>query len=63
MTTNPVFTVRNAEGQYLGSYRAKNAAQALQRFRDEQAAQAAMFRKSMPMPKFEGLTAKVEASE
>jgi hypothetical protein len=39
----PVFTVRNASGQFLGTYRAKNARQAIQKLVDEQATYNATF--------------------
>lgn len=56
-----VYTVRNAQGQYLGDFRAKTDKQAIQRFLDSQNTLAATFRKSMSVPVFVGLKAKVES--
>lgn len=55
-----VYTVRNAQGQYLGDFRAKTDKQAIQKFLDSQMALAATFRKSVPMLKFDNLSARVE---
>jgi hypothetical protein len=44
-----VWTVRNKVGQYIGSYRAYTAEQAISRFVQAQASTAATFRKSQPL--------------
>ena len=46
--TPKIFTVRNAAGQFLGTYLALTAEQAMQRHRDEQLVTAATFRRSQP---------------
>lgn len=57
----PVFTVRNTAGQFIGTYRAKNAYAAISRVLEEQAVTAQTFRKSQPMTvRREDFTAKVE---
>lgn len=63
MTVYPIFTVRNAQGQYLASYRAKNAAAAIERLKQDDRNTASTFRKSQPANKFEGLTATVEDTQ
>ena len=56
-----VWTVRNADGQYLGNYRTYTSDQAIQRLKDEQLALASTFRKSHGVLRgMDGLTAKVE---
>lgn len=52
-----IYIVRNAIGQFLGTYFAKNEQQAIQRFFDGERAMSSTFRKSVRMPKYEGLTA------
>ncbi|MET0529226.1 MAG: hypothetical protein ABW003_12985 [Microvirga sp.] len=52
-----LYEVRNAKGQYLGTYRAKTAALAIQRHKDEQLATAATFRKSQPAGRMNDLRA------
>ena len=60
MAIFPIYTVRSDKGQFLGTYRAKNAKHAIQRFMDGQRELSATFRKSCPMPTFSGLTATIE---
>ncbi len=57
--TAQLFTIRNASGQFLGTYRRMTAKQAIQAFLDDQISYASTF-KSCGMPKFEGLTAATE---
>lgn len=51
-----IFVVRNAGGQYLGSYYAKDEKHAVQRFFDGERAMSSTFSKSIRMPKYEGIT-------
>lgn len=56
-----VWTVRNAQGQYMGSYYAYTAEQAISRVIADDNRVASTFRKSQPASiKRDGLTAKVE---
>jgi hypothetical protein len=55
-----LFTVRNASGQFLGTYRAQTSAQANQRLKDEQATYCSTFRRSGTRVSFEGCTAAAE---
>ena len=57
-----IFTVRDASGHFLGTYRALTAQQAISRLVSDQATTAATFRKSQPVAHFNGLTACVEKS-
>lgn len=60
--TAQLFVVRNALGEFLGTYRRLTAAQAIQAFRDDQIAQVSAFRRSAKLHPLSvhGLTAKVE---
>lgn len=60
MALYPLYIVRNAQGQYLGTYRAKNAQAAIQRHIDQDRATASTFRKSQPATKWVGLTAALQ---
>lgn len=55
-----IFTVRDASGDFLGTYRAMTAQQAINRLVSDQAATAATFRKSQPAIPLGNLTASVE---
>jgi hypothetical protein len=57
MVLNKLFEVRNSSGQYLATYRAKNAASAIERLKQDDRNTASTFRKSQPATKFQGLTA------
>lgn len=54
-----VYTVRNAAGQFLGTYRANSAVQAIRRHKDGQAAYFSTFRGAF---KDCGYSAKVEGT-
>ena len=56
-----IYTVRNASGQRLGAYRAKSAAEAIQRLHDDQM-QTASFFKHQIAKGLDKLTAKIEAA-
>ena len=58
--TAEIYTVRNAEGQFAGTYRAANAKAAIAAFEREQAQYAATFRKSATRISSSGFTATVE---
>lgn len=60
--TMQMFTVRNASGQFLGTYRALTARQAISHLVRDQTATASVFRKSQPAVAFRELTASVEAA-
>jgi len=55
------FTVRNASGQFLGTYKRQTAQQAIQSFIDDQRAYFSTFRTRQAL-NFTGLTARVEDS-
>jgi hypothetical protein len=59
MTTIRSFTVRNASGQYLGTFNRYTANQAIQAFIDSQRAYFSTFRTRQVL-NFTGLTARVE---
>lgn len=48
MSLHPIWTVRNLKGQFIGTFRAKTADQAISRLIDEQSRTAATFKKSQP---------------
>lgn len=52
-----LFELRNARGQYLATYRAKNAAAAIERLKQDDRKPASTFRKSYRASNFEGVTA------
>lgn len=56
-----MFTVRNAKGQYLGTFAAYTAEAAIQRLIASDRSTASTFRKSQPATIWTGLTAKVES--
>jgi hypothetical protein len=53
-----MFELRDAKGHFLATYRAKNAAAAIERLKQDDRNTASTFRKSQPASKFEGVTAK-----
>lgn len=55
-----VYTVRNASGQFIGTYRATSAQAAIQAFEREQNTYQATFRRSAPRLSTVGFTASVE---
>jgi hypothetical protein len=56
-----IYTVRDASGQFLGTYRASNAKHAIGRYVDEQRAYTSVFKGGKPV-RTECLTATVEPS-
>jgi hypothetical protein len=53
-----MFELRNANGQFLATYRAKNADAAIERLKMDDRRPASTFRKSYKASNFEGVTAK-----
>ena len=51
-----LFEIRNEQGQYLATYRAKNALAAVERLKRDDRSPASTFRKSYSASKFENLT-------
>ena len=57
-----IFTVRTANGGFVGTFRAMTAQQAIKRAVNGLAETAQTFRRSQPMPSVQGFTASVEAA-
>jgi hypothetical protein len=57
-----LYTVRNASGQFLGTYRTVSAARAIQALRDEQAQTASFFRGQIAKG-LDNLTATIEPKD
>jgi hypothetical protein len=51
MALYPLFVIRNSQGQYLGCFRAKNAAAAIEKLKQSDRNIASTFRKSQPATK------------
>lgn len=51
-----LFEIRNQQGQYLATYRAKTASAAIERLKQDDRRPASAFRKSYSASRFENLT-------
>jgi hypothetical protein len=63
MAIYPLFVVRNQSGQYLGTFRAKDAKMAIAKLEASDRSTASTFRKSQPANKWVGLTAELKKED